>query len=340
MRRSQEHAHLQEAVVGHLHLVSKYLDAINPPGSTKFYDVTRSAPIISTLASVTSPLTDPGFCSDYSGTSTVYSIAPSHYPTVLATEHEASELMSPIYPIVPGQWKHPMSVPSSPHGSHQLMSPHDQRRPLTFPLIMESQKKSEEELKTNISKLQTTIDSQRQVIDQQNTRIRQLELQQRDNEGRWCNGTYIWKIPEYSRKKREVVEMSPVVHHSPGFYTSTYGYKMCIRVNLNGVESGTGTHLSLFVHLMRGDYDEILCWPFHGRIMLSVLDQRDNGDKKRDITETLIAKPGLNAFLKPTQKRNHKGFGYIEFAPLSYVENGDYIRNDTMIVKAVVRPDD
>lgn len=50
--------------------------------------------------------------------------------------------------------------------------------------------------------------------------------------------------------------------YSPGFYTSPYGYKLCLRINLNGLENGDGTHVALFVHVMRGDYDEHLEWPF------------------------------------------------------------------------------
>jgi len=48
---------------------------------------------------------------------------------------------------------------------------------------------------------------------------------------------------------------------------------MCVRVNLDGVENAQGTHLSLFVHLMKGDYDELLPWPFSGSITLTVINQ-------------------------------------------------------------------
>ena len=48
---------------------------------------------------------------------------------------------------------------------------------------------------------------------------------------------------------------------------------MCIRANLDGVENAQGTHLSLFVHIMKGEYDDLLNWPFHGSITLTVINQ-------------------------------------------------------------------
>ena len=123
------------------------------------------------------------------------------------------------------------------------------------------------------------------------------------------------------------------VLHSPGFYSSYHGYKMCVRVNLNGVESGHGTHLSVFVHLMRGDYDDMLEWPFTGKITLTIVDQSES---KQHLSETLEGNGNIAAFHRPATARNHKGFGYMEFAPLSVVENSAFTKNDIMILKCEV----
>lgn len=50
------------------------------------------------------------------------------------------------------------------------------------------------------------------------------------------------------------------------FYTSRYGYKMCLRAYLNGDGTGRGTHLSLFFVLMRGPHDALLRWPFNQKV--------------------------------------------------------------------------
>lgn len=52
----------------------------------------------------------------------------------------------------------------------------------------------------------------------------------------------------------------------PAFYTSKYGYKMCLRIYLNGDGTGRGTHLSLFFVVMRGHSDALLKWPFNQKV--------------------------------------------------------------------------
>ena len=61
---------------------------------------------------------------------------------------------------------------------------------------------------------------------------------------------------------------------SPPFYSHVGGYKMCIKVNPNGVGDGAGTHVSMFVYLMRGEYDNDLLWPFRGRITFQLVNRR------------------------------------------------------------------
>lgn len=164
-----------------------------------------------------------------------------------------------------------------------------------------------------------------------------------DMKSRACNGVYVWRVNNYKTLREEAMAgaMSSYVLHSPGFYTSFHGYQFCIRLNLNGVENVQGTHLSLFIHLMQSDNDDLLTWPFIGRVTLSILDQNDSSTKRKHITETLIAKPGLAAFQRPKSFRNHKGFGYMEFAPILFLEGDDdrqYIKNDSLLIKAEVKP--
>ena len=106
-----------------------------------------------------------------------------------------------------------------------------------------------------------------------------------------------------------------------------------MRINLNGVDSGVGKHVALFVHMMQGDYDNILEWPFTGRIALSILDQSDTAEFRHHISETLVAKPNLLAFQRPTAPCNYKGYGYVEFAPIEQIREPQYVKNNTMLVR-------
>ena len=61
-------------------------------------------------------------------------------------------------------------------------------------------------------------------------------------------------------------------------YSHFGGYKMCLWVDANGHnENVEGTHVSVFVCLMRGDNDKNLKWPFKGTIKVSLLNQLEDG---------------------------------------------------------------
>ena len=59
--------------------------------------------------------------------------------------------------------------------------------------------------------------------------------------------------------------------YSPAFYTHPHGYRMCVAVHPNGSgERGRGTHVSLYVFMMQGPFDDDLKWPFRGEITLQI----------------------------------------------------------------------
>ena len=69
------------------------------------------------------------------------------------------------------------------------------------------------------------------------------------------------------------------------FYTHSRGYKMCLRVTANGQGNGKGTHITVAVYLMKGEYDDQLEWPFRGDITIQLLNQQ--GDQQEHYTKTI-----------------------------------------------------
>ena len=73
--------------------------------------------------------------------------------------------------------------------------------------------------------------------------------------------------------------------YSCPFYSHIGGYKMCLRVAANGQGDGEGTHVSVYVHLMRGKHDDHLQWPFRGVITIRLLNQkRDEQHRQQKLT--------------------------------------------------------
>ena len=70
--------------------------------------------------------------------------------------------------------------------------------------------------------------------------------------------------------------------YSPPFYTHQHGYKLCLGVNANGYSRGKGTHVSVYVKIMPGEYDENLNWPFVGKMEIELLNRRnESGHRKK-----------------------------------------------------------
>ena len=64
--------------------------------------------------------------------------------------------------------------------------------------------------------------------------------------------------------------------YSGPFYTHRQGYKMRLVVDANGYGNGKNTHVSVFVQIMAGEYDDRLRWPFVGDISIMLLNWREN----------------------------------------------------------------
>ena len=67
---------------------------------------------------------------------------------------------------------------------------------------------------------------------------------------------------------------SIIYRFSKAFYTSVSGYKMCLGVFPGGNGEGRGMHISLFIHLMKGESDSQLKWPFRGSVVIEMLNQQ------------------------------------------------------------------
>ena len=145
------------------------------------------------------------------------------------------------------------------------------------------------------------------------------------------SGIFIWKIPEVQRRRGEARSGRTVSLYSAPFYTSRHGYKMCLRLYMDGDGSGKGTHLSFFLTLMRGEYDALLTWPFRQTVTLMLLDQ----DGQRDIFQSFRPDPSSSSFQRPINEMNVAS-GCPKFAPLSILENPSYVKDDTMFLKCQV----
>ena len=100
----------------------------------------------------------------------------------------------------------------------------------------------------------------------------------------WCDGIYANSTCIRTLDNFSVYKRTNATWWSQPFYTSVDGYKLVLIVHANGFGSGTGTHLSLFIYLMKGDNDDKLSFPFNATITVQLLNTlSDSNHRERSI---------------------------------------------------------
>ena len=133
-------------------------------------------------------------------------------------------------------------------------------------------------------------------------------------------------LTEFSKRKL----FGNVCYSSP-FYTHHHGcYKMCLRINSNGF-GVKDTHVSVFVRLMAGEYDDQLRWPFVGNIDIELLNWReDKGHHKMNLP--ILAS---NGFVQVTKGMYGNACGHSHFIAhkslvYNQVRNTEYLQDDCL----------
>ena len=122
---------------------------------------------------------------------------------------------------------------------------------------------------------------------------------------------------------------------SPSFYTHNGGYLMCLAVDANGYGSGSNTHVGVTAHLMAGENDNNLKWPFRGAVTISILNQRGN---HHHVTNTSTFSDGVpdDVCARVVSGRvAERGWGkgtFIAHSDLAYNKhnNTEYLSNNSL----------
>ena len=101
-------------------------------------------------------------------------------------------------------------------------------------------------LTTEIDNLESRLAEKEKIADRRS--YVEQEVCHKDNP----NGTLLWKIEGYQKKRQDAINGVKTALYSPPFYSAQYGYKMCAKLYMNGNGVGEGTHLSLFFVVMKG----------------------------------------------------------------------------------------
>ncbi len=141
----------------------------------------------------------------------------------------------------------------------------------------------------------------------------------------------IFKVTRFQCKKDDEDEFP-----SPLFYTSPNGYHMKIEVDANGYGGGEGSHVSVFVYIIKCEYDDELNWPFVGKVTVELLNQLEDKNHHSMVVP-----------FTPEYNTNAGGIGrgyskYIHHSQLSRdsASNTQYLKDDTLYFRISVEVSD
>ena len=106
---------------------------------------------------------------------------------------------------------------------------------------------------------------------------------------------------------------------------------MCIRVDANGSVGDAGSHVSVYVYLMRGGYDSALKWPFKGDITMQLVNSSSDQYHHED---TIYFRSSAAGKRVTSGERAVSGRGINEFISHAMVESftqtRQYLSNDCL----------
>ena len=114
---------------------------------------------------------------------------------------------------------------------------------------------------------------------------------------------------------------------------------MCLTVYANGVGDGKDTHVSVYTHLMGGEFDDHLKWPFQGHVTIAMLNQLEDNSHITKATE-FTDKTDARHVGRVTDGERASGRGrpkFIAHPDLTYnpAKNRQYLKYDCLRFRVV-----
>ncbi|EDO32849.1 predicted protein [Nematostella vectensis] len=181
------------------------------------------------------------------------------------------------------------------------------------------------------------LDNHAQKFEEHETIMKQVDSRVGDLE-KIAHSQIIWRIEDYTRKLKEAKAGNAETLFSPTFTTSKHGYRLCASVCLNGDGKGKGTHMSVFVSVLKGAFDALLKWPFHYRVTFFLLNQHENPEERKHVKFSIKPNPipDNEPFLGRPRLEKNASFGGAKFIKHEEIESGNFIKDDTVFLKVSV----
>ncbi|KAH9519291.1 TNF receptor-associated factor 5 [Bulinus truncatus] len=138
-----------------------------------------------------------------------------------------------------------------------------------------------------------------------------------------------WTVTEYTRKLVEEQTNISAKQVSSPFYLSHCGYRCQLETYLNGNGTAKNRCMSVFLRVIKGDYDRNLVWPVNVNLEIVLINQSETRN------ESLKASGNQFQYQKPSgvTGAESESWGLVEFVTHDVIRSRNYIRDDQIMFK-------
>lgn len=115
------------------------------------------------------------------------------------------------------------------------------------------------------------------------------------------------------------------------FYTHSQGYKLLMCVDVYGNGSGKGSHMSIFLSLLKGEFDEYLKWPLCASVTVRLQNQVDDESHYEEVIKYNKSTPILTAGRVMEEGQQGRPWGKGKFIAHSDL-TPKFLKDDSIIL--------
>jgi hypothetical protein len=197
-------------------------------------------------------------------------------------------------------------------------------------------------LKTILNEYKTFYIDLHKTLAQSTSTMLILEQRLTQFEKTSYDGTLLWRITNVSEKINESLKSPTKSFYSPVFFTShTGGYQLACKLYLNGDgQSFYNKFVSIYLVVLKGNFDALLAWPFKQRCTFTLVDKSD--PLRKSFSDSFKPDTASAAFRRPISEMNVPA-GLPAFLSLKVFNSDEmdfYKRDDSMFIRVCVDTND
>ncbi|XP_077528796.1 TNF receptor-associated factor 3-like [Haemaphysalis longicornis] len=155
---------------------------------------------------------------------------------------------------------------------------------------------------------------------------------------------HVWKLYPYSDLKRSAAMSNNGSLSSGLLSVNKPGYSIELVAAVSRAVGGlmSSPHLALKIRIHKGDYDDLLPWPFANKIRVVLVNQHEDAESRRFELDPSDAAHAEACLKKPAHDQLNPMFGYSQLIPIPLLENerkGFLVRNCVVLKISVLALD-